>query len=78
MIQYLNISTPNSLGIALPAEGFVLVGFAQHHLLLASHYAMAYVGEGSTSYADGVNLSHFVGYSTELGHAYPGIQQQEC
>ena len=59
--------------IALSAEGLVLLEFAEHHLLLASHNAVADVGQIAAAHADGVDFRHVLGNGAELGHGTEGI-----
>ena len=56
------------LEVAGTAQRAVLLGFAEHDLLLTRDEAVGVVRPAPTAYADRVDLVYRVSYSTELRH----------
>ena len=57
----------------MTAEGFVLLFFAQHHLLVACHDTMADIRQRSAAHTDGMLLAHIVGNGTQGRHGTEGL-----
>ena len=63
----------HGLFVALAAEGFVLLGLAEHDLAVALDDAVADVGERTAAHADGMDLEDVVGDGEQAGHGAEGF-----